>query len=145
MPQLSCIGRDGSSATFTYEVEHREWSNPATWTYRVRSDPPPNNGDFFEFGLEELDSETVMVVAAENRRMLEYSAKGIPDALLPLISATLDRVVRSSPRWGKGGAVRRSDAATEYWKRLVHAGLAMHDETDDVYILDQRKRPNKSL
>ena len=101
----------------------------------MRSKPPPADGEFFEMTVAEVDENTVRIVMACNKNRPEYSAKGIPDALLPVISKKLGRRVVSSPSAGGSSDVYRTNDATKYWERLRAAGGATYDEQSDIYTL----------
>lgn len=132
MSQISCIGRDGITRIFDYSVSQ---SAEGGWTFRVRSDPPPASGDFFELGVEKVGLTTVRVVIASHFLRPEYKAMGIPEALLPEIKRVLSLSVESSPTSGATTNVYRTPAATKYWDRLKAAGGATYDSKRDVYTV----------
>ena len=133
MPQISCVGRDGFTRIFEFRTAHDTLA--ATWTYRVTTIPAPQGGHFFELTVAELDSVTVRVVVVNHFNRGEYAAMGIPDALLPVIRAQLNRVVQSSPSRGTIGGVFRTAAATKYWERLRTTGVANYDLQADIYLI----------
>ncbi|MEZ6142297.1 MAG: hypothetical protein R3B84_17190 [Zavarzinella sp.] len=81
-----------------------------------------------------VDETTVRVVAMAHHNKPVYIAKGIPEALLPVVKATLVKDVVSSPTAGEAG-VWRTQAATKVWKRLLTSGRAIYDAPTDVYKL----------
>ncbi len=130
MGKLTCTGGDGIIRTFDYTVTPN--SQNSEWTYRVRSNPPPESDECFELTVRLLSGSEVRVVAMYNNREPAYIAKGIPDAILPLIAFDLKKSVCSSPSNG-GGNTFRTAAATKVWDRLVNKGLATYSVGEDVY------------
>ncbi|AVJ56727.1 hypothetical protein C5610_10800 [Idiomarina sp. OT37-5b] len=130
MNKLTCTGKDAVTRIFDYTVTTNHHTNE--WTYKVRSVPPPESGEFFELTVKAITDDEVRVIAMYNNRDEVYQAKGIPDALLPLISSDLERSVCSSPTRGIGNIYRTQDAG-KVWDRLVKSGKAEYVEVDDVY------------
>ena len=133
MSQISCRGRDGIVRDFEYRVEHNR--TDGQWTYRVTTIPPPAGGDFFELRVVELDESAVRVVMANHFYKEEYSAMGIPEALLPVVKAELGRAVESSPSQGPVAGIYRADSATKYWERLCKLGGATYDSSTDIFTV----------
>lgn len=131
MKTIQCTGRDEIVRTFSVDESYQSLNGK--WTYRVQTIPPLADNAAFELRVEEIDSQTVRVVAAFHDGRTEYAAMGIPDALLPVIKDKLQKNVESSPP--QDGRDYRTCAATKYWKRLLIAGKATHDEAEDVYRL----------
>ena len=75
------------------------------------------------------------VIMMNNNGFAPVKAKGIPDALIPVIRQVVGRSVQSSPRAGSSLDVRRVPPADKVWERLVAANLARYDEAADVYHL----------
>ncbi len=130
MALISCIGRDGIKRTFDCLVSPNFGGG---FTFRVYTVPPPANGDFFELTLEEVSPTTVRVVMANHFSRPEYTAMGIPEALLPEVKRALGMNVESSPSVGSTPDVRRAPEAKKYWDRLVAVGGAIYDQKRDVY------------
>jgi hypothetical protein len=130
MHTLTCKGRDGIVRTFSYACTPPGLDS--TWTYRVQTIPPVASGEFFELSVSEIEAGTVRVVATNNYRVPEYTAMGIPEALLPVVKQELQMEVESSPKAGSGD-VYRTNAATNYWRRLEALGRAAYDSERDVY------------
>ncbi len=132
MPNFTCLGRDGNSRTFDYQLSTNSLS-PNTYIFRVKTVPPPASGDFFELGVEKINSNTVQVIMAHHHNHASYCAMGIPEALLPIVKRVLNMNVESSPEKSNHQNVYRTDAATKYWQRLEKVGGAIYDSTRDVY------------
>jgi hypothetical protein len=130
---FSCVGRDGKKRDFKYSREEEPLSGK--WYFRVTSIPPLPSEEFFELVLEELDANTVRVVSINHFNIPEYTAMGIPEALLPIARSEIGKVVQSSPSRGTSGDVFRSNAATKVWERLVAANAATYDSASDIYEL----------
>jgi len=130
MHTLTCKGRDGIARTFSYTYKLDPLSE--VWTFRVHTTPPLSSGEFFELAVSEIEPGTVRVVMANHYGVPEYTAMGIPEALLPVVKQVLQMEVESSPPAGHGN-VYRTAAATSYWKRLETTGGAVHDSLRDVY------------
>ncbi len=133
MTHLSCVGRDGKTRVFDYQVQIS--SSGDNYTFKVRTVPPMKSDDFFELELEKLDTNTVCVIMAHHHNKPEYAAKGIPEALLPEVKRKLEMNVESSPMDGKQNNVFRTPAATKYWERLVATNGAIYDNLRDVYTV----------
>lgn len=99
--------------------------------------PNWNTGKSFELTVALNDDcpDTVRIVMMHHYGQEEYSAKGIPDSLLPVVKRALRMSVESSPRHGTTNDVYRTDAATAVWERLLDNGLATYDAQRDVYVL----------
>ena len=132
MPNVVCVGRDRVSRTFCFTVEKDQFQE--TWYFRVFTDPLPASGEFFELTVSAIDSATVRVIAIAHQGEPAYKAMGIPDAILPAVKATLEKVVVSSPGSGPAGEWRTA-AATKVWERLRSRSLASYDSATDVYRL----------
>ena len=130
MGQITCTGKDGIIRTFDYKVEN---SPSNKWIFRVTNIPPLKNDEFFELAVVEVDNLTVQVVMANHFNIKEYAAKGIPEALLPAVKTILRREVESSPSKSTTGDIYRTNAATNYWKRLCQSSGANYDQTRDIY------------
>lgn len=130
MGKLTCTGEDGIIRAFDYTVTQN--SQGTEWTYRVRSNPPPESDQCFELTVELISSSEVRIAAMYNNGELAYIAKGIPDSILPLIASELNKSVCSSPSNG-GGNTFRTAAATKVWDRLAGKGLAKYSAGEDVY------------
>lgn len=130
MHTLTCKGRDGIVRTFSY-VCTLPGLDP-TWTYKVQTIPPLPSDEFFELSVSEIEAGTVRVVTTNNYRVPEYTAMGIPEALLPIVKQELQMEVESSPTAGLGN-VYCTNAATSYWQRLEAMGRAVYDSERDVY------------
>ncbi len=132
---LSCVGADGASYEFLWRVTKDPFEDK--WIFRVATEANVNTGRSFELTVVAADSDpnTVRIVMMHHYDQDEYRAKGIPDALLPVIKRELHMSVESSPRQGATTDVYRTDAATAVWKRLVRNGLAAYAADRDVYVL----------
>lgn len=133
MTTINCTGRDGITRVFDY-VSSLDL-NGEEWTFRVTPIPPLPSADFFDVTVRELTAGIVQVVQINHYNVPELMAKGIPEALLPIVKASLNVSVTSSPTKGNSGNVYRTPAATKMWKRLESMGLASYDPNADIYSL----------
>jgi len=133
--KLDCVGADGVHREFLWRVEKALFEEK--WTFRVETQAATTSGDAFELAVELLEdrADTVRVIMMHHYGHPEYKAKGIPDALLPLVRQYLGKNVESSPSRGDTTGVYRTPAATRVWERLKAAGLADYDPKRDVYSL----------
>ena len=133
--KLSCVGADGGNYEFLWRVTKDRFEEK--WIFRVETDANMNTGKCFELTVVagNNDPDTVCIVMMHHYDQDEYRAKGIPDALIPVIKQELGLSVESSPRRGATTDVYRTDAATAVWDRLVRKGLASYAADRDVYVL----------
>jgi len=132
--KLRCVGRDGTLHNFVYECDKGTGVLGDEWTYRVRTESSDPEDQFFELRLVETLPGVARVDMVNNFGDARFTAKGIPDALLPVVKSKLGMQIVSSPRLGPGG-IYRTDAATKMWERLIGKGLAAYDSTTDVFSL----------
>jgi hypothetical protein len=132
MPNFLCTGRDGVIRAFRYVYDLDLDGNHNFLVYSI---PPPANGAAYEAAFAPLDAQTVRQIAMHHHGHANYSEKGIPDALLPIVAAKLGLTVVSSPSFQAGGGVFRTPDATKVWNRLVARGIAMFDQATDVFTL----------
>ncbi|AOJ81823.1 hypothetical protein WS86_15200 [Burkholderia savannae] len=130
MPIFQCVDKHGNLQDFEYKVTQ----NGNKVTFLVTNIPPLPTGDFFQLTVEHINAALVRIVMLNHHHVPAYSAKGIPDALLPIASQVLGKTVQSSPTSG-AGAVYRTDDATIMWKRLEAKGMATYDPQTDIYTL----------
>ena len=131
MPPLLCTGRDEVERTFDYSVEKDQFEEP--WHFRVQTVPPQPDGEAFDLSVTTLDDATVRQGMLAHHDNPAYVAMGIPDALIPVVSAVLAKKVVSSPTTADDTGVYRTEAATKVWDRLVGKGVANYDPDADVY------------
>jgi hypothetical protein len=135
--KLTSIGADGSSHEFVWRRDQHQFEDK--WTFRVETDAnlQAATGRFFELivDLKDDDPNTVRVEVMHHHQQEEYRAKGIPEALLPMIKRELNMNVESSPGRGATADIRRNCLATTVWNRLVEKSLANYDKERDVYVL----------
>ncbi|MGX0136290.1 hypothetical protein [Cupriavidus metallidurans] len=130
MPIFQCVDKHGNQRGFEYKIVR----NGNEVTFRVTNIPPLPTGDFFDLKVEHIDATHVRIVMLHHYYVPAYAGKGIPDALLPIVSQELGKTVQSSPTSG-AGAVYRTEAATSMWKRLEAKGMATYDQQMDIYTL----------
>ena len=133
MKSFICVGRDRKTHRFVYK--HESHKAQGEWLYLVFTDPPLKSGEFFELTVKEIDDYSVRVIMMAHHNEEAYKAKGIPDALLPIIRDELGKIVTSSPSMGVEAGVYRTVDATEVWKRLEKKGMAIYDRVQDIYRL----------
>jgi hypothetical protein len=133
--KLICVGADGASYEFLWRVTKDQFEDK--WIFRVETEANCNTGRSFELTAVASDDDlnTVRIVMMHHYDQDEYKAKGIPDALLPVVKRELGMSVESSPRQGATTDIYRTDAATAVWDRLVGKGLATYAADRDVYVL----------
>ena len=129
MAVITCVGRDGASRQFTVAYEKNNLED--AWDFRVTAIPPLVSGEWFDMSVQPVDATTVKIIAISSN-VPEYSAKGIPEALIPFAAQELGKVFVSSPRSGEAGEFR-TDAASKMWERIKKSGHAKYDPIADVY------------
>ena len=127
---LQCTGRDGETRQFKYKCIPEQFSQ--SYSYHVYAIPPLDSGEFFELTVEDMENDALKITMMENHKIPEYSATGIPDALIPHIAKTFQKAVVSSSNGVRAGEFRTPDA-TKVWDRLVTNGMATKDEETDSY------------
>lgn len=127
-PTLTCVGKDGQERTFFYTYEPAELGE--SHTFWVETDPLPANGNRFEMGFKDLKHDTVRVTIAEHHNEPAYASMGIPEALIPVAAAVLQKHITSSPSTATETDVYRVKQATAYWKRTKGA---TYDEKTDIF------------
>lgn len=132
--KLHCLDRDGFSRIFFYECIKVISLHGTEWTYQVRPEGPDPDDLFFELRLVETLPGVARVDMVNNFGVARFTAKGIPDALFPVVKSELGMQIVSSPTVGPG-SVYRTDAATKMWERLVAKNLAAYDQPTDVFSL----------
>lgn len=133
MPQLECTDRHGHIESFNYDFEPD--IDGQQWTFHVWEFGKELSDGFFELVATEVGPSEVRITMLHRFGNPRYSAKGIPDALIPEVHRVLEKGVQSSPGHGKTSDVYRTEDATKVWNRLVSAGLARHDKPTDVFHL----------
>jgi hypothetical protein len=145
MNKITCICRDQQTRVFFYESHYDDLDKE--WLFLVYDRPESKdlreNG--FELKYKVLEDGTWRQAGIHHHSLEKYSAKGIPDAMLPEISRLHDVTIVSSPTRGESGIgqedVRRSDDATKMWKRLCSNGIAEYDQESDVFTLRKAHTP----
>lgn len=131
MPSLLCTGRDQVEREFEYSFAKDQFEE--TWHFRVQTVPPQPDGEAFDLSVTALGDATLRQVMLAHHDHPAYAAMGIPDALIPVVAATLGKKVVSSPTTADDAGVYRTEAATKVWDRLVGFGVARYDPAADVY------------
>lgn len=84
-----------------------------------------------------VDDSKLRVIMANHHGNSEYSAMGIPEALLPIIKKDLGKNVESSPKTsGESNGIFRIPSAEKYWQRLVSSGKATYNLVTDIYTVN---------
>ncbi len=136
--ELSCVGADGESRTFWYDVVEETTPGGSVWHFRVHRRNPPdyNKDDWFVLGVIEFDEGSVRVDMIENRGKEWYRAKGISEAIIIEASRVLGRrVVSSSNKVKVADNEYRTLDAEKVWRRLAAKGQAVYCSTTDRYLL----------
>lgn len=134
MPAIQCTDASGQVRTFnwTYIPDQTEPQH----SFRVETIPPLASGDVFELTFTDLDPVTVRqtwIGVSHPMADQSYRAKGIPDAMLPVIKQQLARDVQSSPAQAVGTGIYRTVEVEKMWQRLVAKNLAVYDQNLGVY------------
>jgi len=135
MGKLSIIDRIGVACTFDIRMTKNQFAD--IWDFEVYSIPRRADNDFFPMSLELQSNGTLKIIAIGGNVMgvstwPEYSAKGIPMALLAYAHAQLNRDIVSSPTSG-GAGIWRTAKATAMWERMRATGNASYDQVTDIY------------
>jgi len=130
---LRCIGRDGER-TFHYRYE---WDDDQI-TFEVHREPNPdhetmNRDRWFQLTLVPLHESAMRIKwIGPPHRMEPYSAKGIPDALIPEAIAIVGKNVASTSTKRDDG-----DSLNEYamgmWERFCRQGRARWAAEENRY------------
>jgi hypothetical protein len=135
-PTLACVGKDGKERTFFYSYEPAELDGPHM--FWVETDPLPASKNRFEMGFSDLNPDTVRITIADHHKEPAYASMGIPEALIPVAAAVLQKNVQSSPGTADETDVYRVKEATAYWKRTKGA---TYDEKTDIYTYPKPEPP----
>ena len=142
---LVCHGKDGLDHSFWYEFGPDEIYPEAKFWFRVHKSKQSKDAgeDWFDMTVERHDPGSWRITWIGNAGQLpEYSAVGIPDALIPEASRVLNAAICSSSTIGNEGTIEwRTEDAEKMWKRLVVKGLARFIEAERRYICDSSHFP----
>lgn len=132
---LTCVGQDKIERTFYY-YRFSTFSLKTEYGFRVYASQDASDREFFEFTVVEEEDDSLKITMMQNNRDPRYTAKGIPDSLIPEIAKVMGRQIRSSSN--RAGArtdsnEHRTPAATKVWKRLESKGVARYDLDHDIY------------
>ena len=104
MDPLATVDRNGVACNFDVQMTKDQFAD--IWHFEVYSKPRRADNDFFPMSLELQDDDTLRIIAiggnTNNGTWPEYSAKGIPLALLAYAHAQLGKTIVSSPSQGGG-------------------------------------------
>jgi hypothetical protein len=137
---VQCVGADGVARNFYYRLNRDPFANfdgvRSAWTFSVFDRPVPEPGDdCFDAEFVQVDPERVLSRTMAHKGMEQYRAKGIPEALI--LEAARQSGCRCVSSSSRGFLIdeteSRTDAATKVWRRLITAGFAAYDETEDRY------------
>jgi hypothetical protein len=131
MTKIQCTGRDGVTREFEYSYAFDELDQ--VWHFVVEAVPRPLSNVTFEMTFTPIDDNTVRQTSIFHHHESAYMAKGIPDAILPIVKALLGKEVESSPPEGVERGVFRSRDAEKMWRRLSEKGIAEYVESRRVY------------
>jgi hypothetical protein len=138
---LLCTARDGSTSVWLYDVDvigppgQREWLVRA-WPQDAVA--PVRGGESYEVRLEEIDPESVRIVAAVNYLQAPYVGRGVAPSLYPVLARRLQRRLLSSRLQVPGTNEWRAERATQIWRRLVELGEADEYPSDGSFVIDGR-------
>lgn len=131
---VKCVARDGRSQEFYYRFSIESF---ATVSYKIRVYASRDFSDleFFELAAENHDGEFVKITMITHNRSALYAAKGIPDALIPVLADRTGKLVRSSSQRKPAKPDEyRTDDATKVGRRLVERGSAIYCESEDFFV-----------
>lgn len=125
--ELLCIGQDGQERGFWAVVEPDQIHTDKVTLVRVFQDRQLASSRWVDFTFVRFDANTFRCHIMDNHGYAEYSAQGIPDALLVAAPKMLGcrRVCSSieSPNLVES----HNQDAREVWDRLEAAGRATYD------------------
>jgi len=133
MGKVICTGRDGVARGFVFECMFDELDR--VWQFFVYSDPRPASNEVFDMTFTPISETTLRQMSIFHHHEPAYMAKGIPDAMLPLVKQLLGKEIESSPPDGQADGVFRSHDAEKMWKRLADKDLAEYVPERRVYRL----------
>ena len=92
-------------------------------------------GDFFELVLERVSDQTHRISNIKTNK-LDYSGKGIPEALFSELHTLFNITITSSSKIKEYQEIKnekRWPPADKMWNRLVGKKLAKYDQKRDIY------------
>ncbi len=130
---ITTNGRGGAVTDYDVEREHERRPGGETWRYRIRT---ADRTDFFESRFVAMGEAEVQSVMINLNGQVEFSARGIPEALFALVARDSGRTLVSSSN--RADCTRlaneyRTKAATTVWRRLANAGRATYDPQTDRF------------
>lgn len=144
MHEIECEGKDGKTRKFVFNDPTPRKTLSGYYEYSFWIGTRIDDVVFFELRLiEKPDGE--LRIDAISGNDTKYSAKGIPEALLPFVSRLLGKRICSSRSKGDDNIIRtygsgttefRTEDATKMWNRLVSKGLAEYYPDEDIYRLN---------
>jgi hypothetical protein len=87
MGKVQCTGRDGVTREFLFEHTFDELDK--VWHFFVYSDPRPASNEMFDMTFTPMNETTLRQTSIFHHHEPAYMAKGIPDAMLPLVKQLL--------------------------------------------------------
>lgn len=131
---IMCTGKDGVTRKFEYEDPEPNMDSESevhSWTYLVKEhleDP-----ECFQFTVEESDENSLKVTGMHNNGFSQYTAKGIPEAMIMMTKLEFAKSVHSSSNRKPESGEFRSVPADKIWKRLEARAEAVYDESQDIF------------
>lgn len=135
MHEIECEGRDEVRRTFVYADPYKQQLLGGYHELSFTVKAHENDSDSLDLDLRERGNGELWLRSITHYGNPKFSAKGIPDALLPCLSKRYGVRICSGKTWGAGEITQEflSVDATKMWKRLVEKGLAEYSEREDVY------------
>jgi len=131
--ELTCTDREGNTQTYYYQIEYPSEYESKEWHFRVSIEAKLLD-NWFEATVKPLNKNSVCLSSIQHNYDNNYSAKGIPDALLPRIVEELNMNLFSSIKFSDNGEFRTDDAE-KMWRRLVSNGVAEYDNSKNRYCI----------
>ena len=126
------VGKGGVATTFKYSVEIDNVNGKDVSNFSLI---PENEQfvDLFSFSITHINDTTAKVTVMDAHHRPEYSAKGIPEALIKEANLITGKRIISSKSYVEEGGEFRTQHATKVWNRLVDEGRAEYDNDSDTY------------
>ena len=131
--QFTARGADGHNRVFRLLAGETN----SQFEYSVYSDPPPEDGEFFELTLTQVNGLGLQIAfIGHPHRHPNYRGMGIPNPLLPLVARRVNQRIWSSRKGVPRPAEFQTHLAIRMWDRLVEDKLACYDSVRGRYCVD---------
>lgn len=132
---IKCTDPNGHVRVFYYDVDDDPGGEDVF--VRVHATRQPNSTDhWFDITLKKSAPDTLIVSMQMKNKNALYGAKGILDAMIPGLAATLNkRIVSSSNTQNQYLNEYRNTAGEKVWRRLEADGRAKYNTITDRYEL----------